>query len=139
MSEENVELVRRLYEAVAERDSDTVLSIYHPDLEWDHTHNTEVAAVMGGHTIYHGHDGLRRWSREFYEAWENVDAELEELIDAGDQVVVVLNYRGHGRVSGIEVEYTRMAGVLTIRDGQITRAEWFRRRDDALEAAGLLE
>jgi ketosteroid isomerase-like protein len=46
MSEENVELVRRLYEAVAGRDSDTVLSIYHPDLEWDHTHNIEMAGLM---------------------------------------------------------------------------------------------
>lgn len=138
MSRENVELVRRLYDAVARRDSDTVLSIYHPDLEWDHSHNREIAALVGS-PVYHGHEGLRRWAREFYEAWDRVEAELEELIDAGDRVVVVLNYRGKGRVSGLEVEFTRMAGVMTIRDGQVIRAVWFRDRAEALEAAGIAD
>ena len=139
MSEENVEIVRRLYDAVAARDSDTVLSIYHPQLEWDHSHNTEMAGLIG-QKLYRGHEGLRRWAREFYEAWDTVEAELEEVIDAGDDLVVaVLNYRGRGRVSGIEVEFTRMAGVFTIRDGQVVRAEWYRDRRPALEAAGLSE
>jgi ketosteroid isomerase-like protein len=136
VSRENVELVRRLYDAVASRDTDTVLSIYHPELEWDHSHNTELAALVGGET-YRGHEGLRRWSREFYSAFDDVEAELEELIDAGDKVIVVLNYRGRGRVSGIEVGFTRMAGVMTIRDGQVVRAEWYRDGAQALEAAGV--
>jgi hypothetical protein len=138
MSRENVELVRRLYDAVARRDSETVLSIYDPELEWDHTHNQEMARLMG-QTLYRGHEGLRQWSRDFYEAWEHVDADLVELIDAGDQVVVVLNYRGRGRASGIEVEFTQMAGVMTIRDGRVVRAVWFRDKAPALEEAGLSE
>ena len=134
MSEENVELVRRLYDAVAARDTDTVLSIYHSDVVWDHTHNREMAGLFG-RTAFHGHAGVRRWSREFYAAWEKVDAELEDLIDAGDKVVVVLNYHGRGRVSGIEVAFKHMAGVLTIRDGQIVRADWYRDSNEALAAA----
>ena len=54
MSAENVELVRRLYEAVASRDSETVLSIYHPNVEWDHRHNAELIGLMGGQIVYHG-------------------------------------------------------------------------------------
>jgi ketosteroid isomerase-like protein len=137
VSRENVEIVRRLYNAVAERDSETVLSIYHPEVVWDHTHNTELAGLMGGQTLFHGHEGVRRWSRDFYEAWDDVEAELEDLVDAGDEVVVVLNYRGRGRVSGIEVGLTRMAGVLTIRDEQIVRAVWYRDGAEALRAAGI--
>ena len=136
MSEENVELVRRLYEAVSARDSNTVLSIYHPDVVWDHSHNSEVAGLLG-RTVFHGHEGIRQWSRDFYSAWESVDAELEDLIDAGEKTVVVLNYRGRGRVSGIEVAFMHMAGVLTIRDGQIVRADWYRDSNEALAAAGV--
>lgn len=138
MSRENVTVVRRLYDAVARRDSATVLAIYHPEVVWDHTQNEAVAGLMGGQTVYHGHEGVRQWSREWYEAWENVDAHLEELIDAGERgVVAVLNYRGRGRASGIEVEITRMAGVFEIRDGRVVRASWFRSRAEAVEAAGL--
>jgi ketosteroid isomerase-like protein len=138
MSHENVEIVRRLYEAVARRDSDTVLAIYHPNVEWDHRHNVEMAGLMGGQTVYHGHEGVRQWSREFYEAWDSVEADLVDLIDAGDdKVIVVLNYRCRGRLSGAEVQLTRMAGVLTIRDRQVVKAEWFKERGAALKAAGL--
>ena len=139
MSQENVEIVRRLYAAVARRDAETVLSIYHPEVEWDHTHNEAVAFVMGT-TVWHGHEGIRQWSRDWYEAWEQVDASLEEVIDAGDEdVVVVLNYSGRGRTSGIEVAFVRMGGVFTIREGKVVRAAWFRTRGEALEAAGLSE
>ena len=142
MSRENVDLVRRLYDAVAARDSETVLSIYHPDLVWDHTHNAEVAALVGGtrlgEPVYHGHAGLREWSRHFYEAWDNVSAELEEVMDAGgDQAVAVLNYRGRGRISGVEVQFTRLTGVFTIRAGQVVRADWYRDEAEGLRAAGI--
>ncbi len=129
--------MRRLYDAVAGRDAATVLAIYHPDVEWDHTHNKGVVGLMGGQAVYHGHDGLRQWSRDWYEAWATVDADLEELIDLGNEVVAVLNYRGRGRTSGIQVEYSRMAGIFTLADGQVIRARWFRTREEALDAAGL--
>jgi ketosteroid isomerase-like protein len=137
VSRENVELIRRLYDAVAARDSETVLAIYHPEVVWDHSNNSELAHLTGS-TVYHGHDGLREWSRQYYEAWDDVTAELEDVIDVGDdRVVAVLNYQGRGRVSGAEVQITRMAGIFTIRDGQVTRAEWYRNEPDALRASGI--
>lgn len=137
MSQENVEIVRRLYDAVATRDSETVLSIYHPDLVWDHTHNAEVAALVG-ETVYHGHHGLREWSRQFYEAWDDVTADLADVIDVDDdRVVAVLNYRGRGRVSGVEVQFTRLTGVFTLSSGQVLRADWYRDEAEALRAAGI--
>lgn len=136
MSRENVAIVRRLYEAVACRHGATVLAIYDPEVEWDHSHNEAVVGLMGGRTVFRGHEGVREWSREWYEAWENVDAELEELIDAGEHVVVVLNYRGRGRASGAEVQFTHLAGVFTLNEGRVVRAAWFRAREEAVQAAG---
>jgi ketosteroid isomerase-like protein len=137
MGQSNVEIVRRLYDAVARRDTETVLSIYHPEVVWDHTNNEQMAGLMGGRRVFRGHEGLREWSHDFYEAWDRVEAEIDELIEVdADRVLVVLNYRGRGRASGIEVAFTRMAGILTIDDGRIVRAVWFPHRDRALDAVG---
>lgn len=139
MSQENVEIVRRIYEAVDRRDAETVLSFYHPEVVWDITHYEALVGLMGKR-VWHGHEGLRDWSREWYEAWEQVDASLEEVIDAGEEdVVASLNYSGRGRTSGIEVTFERMAGVFTVTDGKVVRAVWFRTRAEALEAVGLSE
>jgi ketosteroid isomerase-like protein len=139
VSGENVELIRRLYDAVAARDSETVLSIYHPDLIWDHTHNSGLAGLMAGQSrVYRGHDGLQRWSRDFYDALQDVRAELVDVADLdGDRVLVVLNYRGRGRGSGLDFEFTHMAGIFTVVEGQVTRADWYRDETQALEAVGI--
>lgn len=86
--------------------------------------------------VYHGHEGLREWSREWYEAWERVEAHLVELIDAGEHVIAVPDYRGRGRASGIDVEFAHMAGVFTLEGGRAVRAAWFRTRDEALTSIG---
>jgi ketosteroid isomerase-like protein len=134
MSRENVHVVRRLYEAVARRDAAAVLTFYDPEVEWDHTHGP-ARELMGGPTVYHGHEGIRSWFREWYEAWGDGEAEVLELIDVGEHVISILNYRGRGRASGIPVEIARMAGVWTIREGKVVRAEWFGSREEALDAA----
>ena len=72
------------------------------------------------------------------EAWEEVRWEPEQYLDAGDQVVVLIQMRARGRGSGAEVE-TPMAHLCTMRDGKLVRHETFFDRDDALAAAGLGE
>ena len=91
---------------------------------------------MPGEAQWHGHDGLRMFFRDYYETWEDLQDTVEELIDAGDHVVAVVDSRGRGRASGAEVEWGRHASVWTVRDGRIVRVVWFRTRDEALEAAG---
>jgi ketosteroid isomerase-like protein len=92
-----------------------------------------------GQRFYHGHDGLRTFFREWYDAWETVESDLEELIDAGERVVSVETTRGRGRASGAAVE-VHQCGIWTIRAGKIIRAEWLdATREEALEAAGLRE
>jgi len=136
MSRENVEIVRRLFDAVARRDAETVLSLYHPDVEWDGSRH-RWGEVLAGPSRVHGHEGLRRWGRKYYEAWENLEDNIEELIDAGEHVVSVVTTRARGRASGVEVEWKHNAGVWTIEQGKIVRVVWFSTREEALEAAGL--
>jgi ketosteroid isomerase-like protein len=136
MSQENVEVVRRLYETSARRDSAAVLALYDPEVVIDVTHG--AVGEVAGRTVHHGHEGLRTFFRAWYEAWERVEPDLRELLDTGEHVVSIETTRGRGRASGVEVEL-QQCGVWTIRDGKIVRVVWFTTRDEALEAAGLSE
>ena len=137
MSRENVEVIRRLFEVADRRDTDAVLALYDPDVVFDNTRGPARAFLGGGRSIYHGHEGLRRIFREWYEPWGDVEASLIELIDAGERVISVQKYRGRGRASGVEVEWPDLAGVWTIRNGKVIHVAWFPSRAEALEAAGV--
>jgi ketosteroid isomerase-like protein len=136
MSEENVEIVRQIYEGAANRDADAVFALYDPDVEWD-VSRSQMARLVG-EGVYRGHDGLRRFFHAYHEAWEDITYEAAELIDAGDQVVSIDTEQARGRASGVDVDLTQYA-VWTVRDGKIVRAVWFATRAEALEAAGLSE
>jgi ketosteroid isomerase-like protein len=131
MSQENVEIVRAVYDAGARRDAAAVLSLHDPEVEWDISR--APARELMGQSIYHGHEGLRMFFREWYEAWETVAADLHELIDAGDDVISVETTRGRGRASGASVTLSHHA-VWTIREGKISRVVWFATHAEALEA-----
>ena len=77
-------------------------------------------------------------SSDWNDAWDTVDYDLTELIDAGPHVIGAVTYRGRGRGSGVEVERTDHP-VWTIKEGKVVRILWLRRREDALEAARLSE
>lgn len=122
MSRENVEIVRRLYDAVASRDTATVLALYDPDVEWDFTRHP-YGALIGG-KIYRGHAGLRSFFSEMRDAWERVEWDLEDLFDAGEHVILMVNQRVRGRTSGVETEGSAV-GVWTIHKGKVVRVVWF--------------
>lgn len=131
MSEENVSIVRRIYDSLEDPD-ESVWALWHPDVEFDVSRDVWGPLVGGGH--YRGREGVRRWMRDLYSGWERMELDCEELIDAAeDQVIAVLRVHGWGRLSGIEFEY-RPAGIWTLRDGRIVRVVWFASRDEALEA-----
>jgi ketosteroid isomerase-like protein len=137
MSQENVEIVRRVYDAAARHDTDAVLALYDREVELDASRLGIVGpAAMQG--VSHGHDGLRSFFREWHEAWENIEYDYDELIEAGEHVISVVTRRGRGRSSGAEVEL-HVALLWTLRDGKVVRLVWFPTRAEALEAAGLSE
>ena len=135
MSTENVEVVRRAFEAATRRDAATVLALYDPDVEIDP--RGPLARLIGS-DIYRGVDGVRRFYRAYNEAWGEINYQVEELIDAGDEVVSVVKNRLRGRSSGVEVERD-IPAVWTVREGKIVRVAFYATREDALEAAGLTD
>jgi ketosteroid isomerase-like protein len=86
--------------------------------------------------VYMGREAVIRWSRHYWGAWEDYRIEIEELVDAGSGIVVMLRERGRGRGSGAPWEKLHPQ-VWTFRGDRIVRWESFETRADALAAAGL--
>ena len=91
MSEENVEVVKAVYEAANRRDADAVLALYDPGVELDPRGGPMGRLIGPG--IYRGHEGVRRFFRAYHEAWGQIDYEVEELIDGGERVFGVHNIK----------------------------------------------
>jgi ketosteroid isomerase-like protein len=127
---ENVEIVRRAAEAFNARDLETWASFFDPECEFvDHM---GAAAEEEGASLA----SLRRLVAGWFEAFPDFRANIVELIDAGDRVVSVTEWRGTGAGSGLDY-HQDAAEVLTIRDGKIVRLELgFADGTAALEAAG---
>jgi ketosteroid isomerase-like protein len=136
MSQANVDAVRRLYEAAARRDDVVPFEVYAEDIIWDISNSRRALLAMK--PIYHGHEGVRQYWRETTSAFGEIDFEVEELIDAGEQVLAVIREREVGRASGAPVEATHLA-VYTLSGGKVTQLQVFDDRQQALEAAGLVE
>jgi ketosteroid isomerase-like protein len=136
MSRENVEVVQRIYDALARRDDLTPFELYAEDIVWD-VSNLATAA-LNPKLIYHGHQGVRQAWRNALSAFSEIRFEVEELTDAGDHVLAVIREREVGRTSGVPVKATH-AAVWTLTGGKVTRMQAFDHRQQALEAAGLRE
>lgn len=131
MSRENVEVVRRIYEAAAGRDAHEVLRLYDENVELD-------AARLGMFPeVFRGHDGLRKLFGDWHEAWGDIEYSYEELIDAGhDQVISVVERHARGRASGADVTQT-FALLWTLRSGRVVRVAWYLSRADAVQVGQL--
>ena len=136
MSQENVEIVRGIYEAVAAGDPEAVLTKYDPDVEFDFSHSPFGSLL--NKSVYRGHEGLRSFIRERYEGFDRTEDDCEELTEAGDKVISVVTTRGRGRESGIDVERRHYA-LWSIKASKVTSVRWFGTRAQALEAVGLQE
>jgi ketosteroid isomerase-like protein len=127
MSQENVEIVRRLLEACNRRDFDALLDTGDPEIE--------IVTLMSG--MYRGHAEWRLLIEQMAEEVSGFQLVPEDLIDVGqDRVVAVTRWVGTGRTSGIATSQT-IGLVYTLRDGLVVRQESFRNRDEALKAVGL--
>ena len=139
MSQENVEVVRGLYEQVPsllDADDEVVDRAFR-----DHDDQFELHLPPGypeGEQIFRGRDGMDALAAAFREAWSEWRFVAERFLDAGEQVVVFARIvaRGHESHVPIELETNH---VWTIRDGRATSMHVYRDRSEALEAAGLWE
>ena len=87
---------------------------------------------------YHGYAGLREFTTNQAEAFEQMWVQPAEFIDAEDRVVVPLRFGGKARHTGIEAAFS-VVHVWTIRDRRVSRLDMYRGREEALQAVGLEE
>jgi ketosteroid isomerase-like protein len=131
MSEENVEIVRRMWDAFLVADVGTALSFYASDVEWDGT-NLPDGQVGHGHEAILDH--ITRWAA----IWDDWTVEVERIVEAGrDQVILFMREKGRSG-SGITMD-EQHAELYTLRDAKIVRRQGFSDPSQALEAAGLSE
>jgi ketosteroid isomerase-like protein len=88
--------------------------------------------------LMEGPDAIRDYYRQWEETFEDIRVEVEELIDARDQVVAIVRGIGPMKDSDAEVDI-RYAIVFTTRDGKIAQGREYFTREQALDAAGLSE
>jgi ketosteroid isomerase-like protein len=132
MSQENVEVVRRQFQALTHGFLDAATLFWHPDIDW---RATEGAADDVG--VMRGHDALRRYYEDWFDTFDELRAEVEEVIcDDHNRVTVSLRFSGRGRGSGVLTQ-GRYYVACTVRGGQIISGREYDTRDEALEAAGL--
>src|SRR6478752_8953202 len=119
MSQENVEIVRRAYQSfnrgAAPRDIEPlpnpeVESFFHPEVEFHTYPNAPEAGV------YRGRDAVIAYNQRLFEQFESVRIELDEVLPAGDRVVVISRQHAVPR-GGQSATIVQVVEVWTIRDG----------------------
>jgi ketosteroid isomerase-like protein len=133
MSQENVEIVRRAYEAYNQGDIDGAVSDFAPDCRY-----TAAGTIPDRTGVFHGREGYKEFIGWLRSEFDDAQAGIDELIDAGDTVVVGSTLRGRGKQSGAEAKFTFWQ-TWTIQNGKFAYGQGFASRDEALEAAGLRE
>jgi ketosteroid isomerase-like protein len=144
MSQENVEVVQRAFE-IFNRYRETDLNREDRDRAFAAFAEFAVSDFeyvepreWPGAGVHHGLDQYREVLEAFFEALSQMTAEIEEIFDAEDKVVVFVRWRARGTSSGAEWEM-KPGQVFTLRDGKLAKQEVFLDRADALRAAGLSE
>jgi len=131
VSQENVEVVRAVYDCWRRGDFRATANKVAPDFEWKQVHGV---VEPGSHV---GADANRAL-RSIFEVYEDLRVEAEEYVDAGDTIVVVARAHGTARGSRLHMDQ-RLAFVWTVREGKPVQMEQYPNREDALKAVGLEE
>ena len=134
MSRENVEIMRRLNAAFNRRDRETMFATYHPDVEWcDLQHAPDAPERL------HGVAAVKAYLDQWYEAFDDCTAEIEEYIDAEQFVVTLTHWRATGKGSALVIDL-HTADVVELSEGRIVQVTiGYADKSAALKAVGLEE
>jgi ketosteroid isomerase-like protein len=138
MSQENVEIVRRAYDAFnqwaahPERQPLADTSLLHPEVEF-HTYATSPEAG-----VYRGPDAVIEYNQRLFEQFESVRIEVQEVVPSGDRVMVISRQHAVPR-GGETAMVVDVVEVWTIREGLLAVRQSFATSAEALEAVGLSE
>jgi len=133
MSQENVEVVRRAFQAFADQDLDGALADFTEDVEWRLIGG--FADLMGSE--FRGPEEVRSFMLELGEnlGWGTT---AESIREAGERVLVIVRTAGVGGASGASAS-RRWGQVYAFRDGRVSAVDNYFEAREALEAAGLRE
>jgi ketosteroid isomerase-like protein len=134
MTQENVEAVRAIYERFSEGDFRTSVDLFDRHVRFlmlPDAPEAEEGAFLGV-------EGVATGMRRLFETWADLKMEAEELIAAGDTVLVSVRQHGVARISGVPTE-AHYFTLWSFRGSKVILIENFRERAQALEAAGLSE
>jgi ketosteroid isomerase-like protein len=131
MSQNDVESILAGYAAFSRGDLDAAVEGFHPDIEW-------IAwDALPDQATVRGVDAVRGFFRTWREAFDDLTVEAEEIIEAGQHVVVVTRVRARIRGSHADIGAPTVPWVWTIRDGKAVRMEMFANKAEAFRALGL--
>lgn len=133
MSKENVEIVRRLFEAVEKRDPAGVLGAYEENIVI-----REAASLPYGGE-YHGREGAMKHAQCYMKVWDNLQTSAEqkldaEFFDAGDSVIVRWRQKA---VTGNRKLDSSAVSIYKVRDGKIVESEMFQDTATVLNFLGI--
>jgi ketosteroid isomerase-like protein len=133
MSEENAEIVRRSTDAYNRGDLDGFVENWAPDalLDWSNSRGVEAG-------VYRGHGEIRAFAQRFLATWDEVRIEIDDPVQVEDDLVITENVTYLRGRDGIEVQ-ARSAWLIRFREGEQTSLTLYQTKQEALEAAGLLE
>ena len=129
MSQENVEIAKRLTDAFNRRKVDALLDLAIPDCVMS-------SQLLDATAEFQGREGLERFYAMLSEIWDDFQSVAQDYRDLGDRVLALGRNRGRGKGSGVPVEGPYGA-VFEFRDGKISRIRLFLDQGEALRAAGL--
>ena len=132
MSQENVEIVRRAWDAITRRDLDGFLALMDSEVVAE----PRILAVEGG--ALRGHDGIREWWESVFGAFPDFDAEVIEIREGGHMTTSNVRVRGRGAGSDVPFE-DPIWHVSEWQDGKCVWWRVYESRSEALEAAGVSE
>ena len=121
MGSDNVEIVQLLYDCFRRRDNETPFAYYAEDIVWD----ARAAQIPGLDEAFRGHEGIRTFWRQWLEAWDEIEFEMEGPIELeAGTVRVLVHQRNRGHGTGIWVDQDPYFHFWTLEDGMVTRMEF---------------
>jgi ketosteroid isomerase-like protein len=128
VASENLEIVKRGFDAFNERGMEGIIALIHSDFE-----ATTPPSLASEPDTYRGPDGIRRWFDSFEEVMDEIRWEPHRFREVGDRVVVEFTLRARGKTTGLDFGQDAVM-VWEIRDGMASRLDLFQSLDEALVA-----